>query len=111
MDKSITFYTQALGMSLIQFGEGRKALQFGNQKINLHKAGQEYKPHANTPTPGSADLCFVTKEPLATWVSKFQSFGIPIEEGPVKRTGAVGPMTSVYVRDPDKNLIEIAFYG
>lgn len=111
MDRSIQFYTRALGMSLIQFGEGRKALQFGNQKINLHLAGKEFKPHARVPTPGSADLCFVTGSPLTEWISKFKLLSIKIEEGPVNRTGAVGPMTSVYVRDPDFNLIEIAYYG
>ncbi|CAL8089170.1 unnamed protein product [Orchesella dallaii] len=110
LDKTINFYTDAIGMSVVKFGEGRKALQFGNQKINLHLAGREFKPHAKKPVPGSADLCFISEEPLVDWISKFKQLGIPIEEGPVKRTGAVGPINSVYVRDPDQNLIEISNY-
>lgn len=110
VEKSIEFYTEVLGMSSVQFGEGRHALKFGTQKINLHKAGKEYKPHAKKPTCGSADLCFVTNETLTAWISKLQQKHVTVEEGPVKRTGAVGAINSIYIRDPDENLIEISVY-
>lgn len=109
-DRTIDFYTKILGMKAITFGEGRKALTFGNQKINLHQVGQEFKPHAHQPVCGSADICFVTQQPLDLWIDRLKVHSVTIEVGPVPRTGAVGPMNSLYIRDPDKNLIEIAYY-
>jgi len=112
LDATIAFYTRVLGMQAVSFGlQGRKALSFGNQKINLHQAGKEFEPKALKPTPGSADLCFVTTVPLAEVQAHLAAQGVAVEEGPVARTGAVGPITSVYVRDPDGNLIEISNYG
>ncbi|KIL39882.1 hypothetical protein SD70_17575 [Gordoniibacillus kamchatkensis] len=110
IEATCRFYTKALGMEEITFGAGRKALQFGRQKINLHEAGKEFEPKAATPLPGSADLCFIAGVPLPDVVRHLQSCGVDIVEGPVQRTGAVGPMMSVYVRDPDGNLIEISHY-
>ncbi|GAA2788195.1 VOC family protein [Saccharopolyspora taberi] len=108
--RTIAFYTQVLGMEETTFNGGRKALSFGTSKINLHQAGNEFEPKAHRPTPGSADLCFVADDPLDQIVTELESAGVPIEEGPVTRTGAVGTIVSVYVRDPDDNLIEISNY-
>ncbi len=108
IDDSITFYTRVLGMTEVTFGAGRKALSFGRQKINLHEAGREFDPKADHPTPGSADLCFLTDRPLADVRAHLVACGVVVEEGPVDRTGAEGPIRSVYIRDPDGNLIEIA---
>ncbi len=105
---TIDFYTGALGMTEVTFGVGRKALAFGRQKINLHEAGREFEPKAERPTPGSADLCFLTETPIEQFAVHFASLGIKVIEGPVDRTGATGPIRSIYVRDPDQNLIEIA---
>ena len=104
------FYSSVLGMDVVTFGEGRKALVFGQQKINLHEYENEFEPKAETPTPGSADLCFVSSTPLESVIEELQSLGVEICEGPVKRTGAVGPIRSVYIRDPDLNLVEITSY-
>jgi catechol 2,3-dioxygenase-like lactoylglutathione lyase family enzyme len=104
------FYSRALGMEVVTFGNNRKALAFGCQKINLHEAGREVDPKAHRPTPGSADLCFITQEPVARIIEHFNRLGIEIIEGPVMRTGALGPIESVYLRDPDGNLIEISNY-
>ncbi len=104
------FYTRVLGMSINTFGGNRKALQFGDQKINLHEAGKEFEPKAAHPTPGSADLCFVTSMPLDAVTVHLRAQGVRIIEGPVTRTGAQGPIESVYVRDPDGNLIELSNY-
>ena len=106
--RTIDFYTRVLGMSEVTFGEGRKALVFGLHKLNLHVAGAEWQPHARAPVPGSADLCFLTATPLPAAMAHVRGCGVAIEEGPVMRTGAMGPLTSFYVRDPDGNLIEIA---
>jgi len=111
LDATVAFYTRVLGMQVVTFGaQKRTALSFGNQKINLHVAGREFEPKALHPTPGSADLCFVTDVPLAEVQAHLAACGVAVEEGPVGRTGAVGPITSVYVRDPDRNLIEICNY-
>ncbi len=108
LDATCDFYSRVLGMEVVVFGNGRKALHFGQQKINLHQAGREFEPKAAHPTPGSADLCFLIETPLEEAIQHIQNLGIPILEGPVARTGATGPITSIYLRDPDHNLIEIA---
>ena len=104
------FYSRALGMKVVTFGNDRKALQFGRQKINLHERGKEFDPKAVNPTPGSGDLCFITETPLSQVMGHIRSCGIEIIEGPVRRTGAVGPVESIYLRDPDGNLIEVSNY-
>lgn len=111
VDRTCAFYEETLGMQPTVFGNGRKALSFGTQKINLHPYGREYEPKAHAPTPGSADLCFVTKTPLAEVIEQLKRCGVAIVQGPVPRTGARGPMTSVYFRDPDLNLIEVSNYA
>ncbi len=108
VEATCAFYTRVLGMRPIVFGQGRRALGFGRQKINLHEAGREFEPKAARPTPGSADVCFVTTERPARVVEHLRACGVPIVEGPVTRTGALGPIESVYLRDPDGNLVEIA---
>lgn len=110
IEETISFYTNVLGMEEVTFRGGRKALQFGHQKINLHQAGKEYDPKALRPTPGSADLCFITEWLLAKVVDQLSKQGVVVEEGPVERTGAMGAILSVYVRDPDGNLVEISEY-
>lgn len=110
IQKTAEFYEKVLGMEGITFGEGRNALQFGNQKINLHQYGNEFEPKADRPTPGSADLCFVTSATPKAIAAHLQIQGIDILEGPVERTGARGPFTSYYFRDPDGNLIELSSY-
>lgn len=109
LDASVAFYRDVLGMGVETFhpadGSTRTALTFGAQKINLHVATAPFAPHADKPTPGSADLCFLTQVPLASWQAHL---GPRMIDGPVKRTGAVGPIMSVYLRDPDGNLIEIS---
>jgi catechol 2,3-dioxygenase-like lactoylglutathione lyase family enzyme len=115
-DRAIDFYTRVLGMTLERFGvsaerpEGRIAFRFGNQKINLHERGREYDPKAHLPVPGALDLCFIAAIPLEQVIARLQAAGVPIIEGPGPRTGAVGRIRSVYVRDPDLNLIEISEY-
>jgi catechol 2,3-dioxygenase-like lactoylglutathione lyase family enzyme len=108
LDAAVRFYRDGLGMRLEIFGEGRNALHFGSQKINLHVAGREFEPKAMRPTPGSADLCLLTERPLAEIGDRLAALGHPVLEGPVGRTGAQGPIVSIYVRDPEGNLIEIA---
>ncbi|MEK4216638.1 VOC family protein [Bacillus sp. FSL L8-0222] len=110
LQETIRFYTSVLGMQEETFGSGRKALRFGNQKINLHEAGPEFEPKAQHPLPGSADLCFITDEPINKVVEHLTKMNVNIEQGPVKRTGALGPIISVYIRDPDQNLVEISEY-
>lgn len=110
IDATIEFYERVLGMRAVTFGEGRRALEFGTNKINLHQAGKELVPHAEHPTPGSADLCLITSTPLDQVVTHLATADVEIEEGPVVRTGATGSIMSVYIRDPDGNLIEISTY-
>lgn len=107
VEATVDFY-ERLGMRRVTFGNDRVALRFGTQKLNLHAAGAEIEPHASRPTPGSADLCFLVSEPLAEVVDDLAAAGIPVELGPVERTGATGPICSVYVRDPDGNLVELS---
>jgi len=110
IEATCAFYTRVLGMLVVTFGGGRKALSFGSQKINLHEHGNEFEPKAHKPTPGSADLCFTTSVPLADVIAHIESCGISVLEGPVQRTGARGPIMSVYFRDPDMNLVEVSNY-
>lgn len=110
VEATCAFYARVLGMEPVSFAGGRRALAFGAQKINLHPAGREYEPKAHRPTAGSGDLCFVTSVPLAQAVAHLQACGVPVLEGPVARTGARGPISSVYFRDPDLNLIEVSNY-
>lgn len=110
MDKTIDFYVNILGMSQITFGDNRKALQFGKQKINLHQKGNEIKPNATNADCGTADLCLLTDTPLDEVMSHLISKGITIIDGIVLRTGAVGKLKSIYINDPDGNLIEISCY-
>ena len=112
----IDFYTRVLGMQLETFVGGtppveRKAFRYGNQKINLHVKGREFEPKAHTPVPGALDLCFIASVPLEAAIVALRDKGVPILEGPVSRTGATGKIRSVYVRDPDLNLIEISEYA
>lgn len=104
----IAFYRDGLGMRLERFGEDRMALHFGRTKINLHVRGCEFEPKAHLPVPGALDLCFIADRPLEQVIATLNERGIAIVEGPVTRTGATGPIRSVYLRDPDLNLIEIA---
>lgn len=108
VEASCAFYARVLGMEVVTFGEGRKALAFGVQKINLHPHGREFEPKAKQPTPGSADLCFLTSVPLPEVQRHLAACGVAVTEGPVRRTGAQGPILSVYFRDPDLNLIEVS---
>jgi len=110
VEATAAFYTRVLGMQPETFGNGRRALRFGAQKINLHEAGREIAPHAARPTRGSADLCLVTATPLTAAIAHVRACGVTIEEGPVPRTGATGPIESFYFRDPDGNLLEVANY-
>jgi catechol 2,3-dioxygenase-like lactoylglutathione lyase family enzyme len=110
VERTVGFYTRVLGMTAETFGGGRRALHVGQQKINLHQAGREFEPKASRPTPGSADLCFVTSTPVEEVAAHLAAQGVAVEEGPVERTGALGPMRSVYLRDPDGNLLEISTY-
>ncbi|EGS0269506.1 VOC family protein [Salmonella enterica subsp. enterica serovar Paratyphi B] len=107
---TIRFYEEVLGFSAVTFKQNRKALIFGAQKINLHQQEMEFEPKASRPTPGSADLCFITSTPINDVVSEILQAGISIVEGPVERTGATGEIMSIYIRGPDGNLIEISQY-
>ncbi|MBX4955182.1 VOC family protein [Rhizobium lentis] len=102
------FYARILGMSVETFAEGRKALKFGRQKINLHQVRREFEPKARHPTPGSGDLCFIAETQLADVITHLRASGVAIEEGPVERAGATGRLRSVYFRDPDGNLLEVS---
>jgi len=110
VEATCAFYARVLGMQIVTFGAGRKALAFGKQKINLHQAGREFEPKAASPTPGSADICLIAATPLADIVAHLEHCNIALVEGPVARTGATGPIESIYFRDPDQNLIEVSRY-
>lgn len=107
-EQCIDFYTRVLGMEFERFGEGRMALKFGGQKINLHEKGREFAPRATLAAPGTLDVCFIAALPLKEVIARLVAAGVPIVEGPVAKTGARGPIRSVYVRDPDGNLVEIS---
>jgi catechol 2,3-dioxygenase-like lactoylglutathione lyase family enzyme len=108
LQTTASFYSRVLGMDVITSVGGRKALSFGAQKINLHQYGNEFEPKAQQPTPGSADLCFITSVPLPEVINHLSSCNVAVIEGPVLRTGATGPILSVYFRDPDMNLVEVS---
>ncbi|MBI1492880.1 VOC family protein [Rhodobacteraceae bacterium MYP1-1] len=112
LERTMAFYRDVLGMEVEEFqpadGSRRFALKFGVQKINLHLAGQEFRPHAKRPGPGTADLCFLSVTDLKAWQDHLDAQSITIEEGPLRRTGASRPLMSIYIRDPDGNLIEIS---
>ncbi|GAB4349060.1 MAG: VOC family protein [Gammaproteobacteria bacterium] len=110
IEKSVAFYTEVLGMERETFGSGRVALKFGEQKFNLHEAGNEFEPRAARPTPGSADICLITELPILEALDLVRAKGVEIIEGVVPRTGANGPIESFYFRDPDQNLIEVSSY-
>ncbi|CAH6916357.1 biphenyl-2,3-diol 1,2-dioxygenase III-related protein [Vibrio chagasii] len=110
IETTVDFYQSVLGMKPIQFGEGRWALSFGHQKINLHQQGKEFEPKAKHVQAGSADLCFITNTPIDEVFDHITGQGVIIEEGPVERTGAVDKITSIYLRDPDGNLTEVSNY-
>ena len=110
IDVTADFYQRTLGMEVVTFDEGRKALSFGGQKFNLHEAGKEFEPKANKPTPGSIDICLITETPINEVTHELQLAGVSLIEGPVRRTGASGPIISIYLRDPDLNLIEVSNY-
>jgi catechol 2,3-dioxygenase-like lactoylglutathione lyase family enzyme len=108
LERTIAFYERALGMRAVSFGEGRRALAFGGQKLNLHQAGHEFEPKAQRPTPGAIDLCFTTDIPLDEVAAHLRKCSVEIELGPVAKTGARRPLRSLYFRDPDGNLIEVS---
>jgi catechol 2,3-dioxygenase-like lactoylglutathione lyase family enzyme len=110
IDVTCDFYARVLGMDIVTFGEGRRALSFGTQKINLHQQHREFDPKAKQPTPGSGDFCLITSVPLDDVVTHLKHCNVEIEEGPVARTGAQGAIRSVYFRDPDGNLVEVSNY-
>jgi catechol 2,3-dioxygenase-like lactoylglutathione lyase family enzyme len=110
IDESCDFYARVLGMQVSRFGEGRTALAFGRQKINLHEVGKEFVPRAARATAGSGDLCLVSATPLDDVIEHLNKCQITIIEGPVDKIGATGPLRSVYFRDPDGNLIEVSEY-
>jgi catechol 2,3-dioxygenase-like lactoylglutathione lyase family enzyme len=111
IDRTIAFYERVLGMEPVTFAGGRRALAFGRQKLNLHQAGREFEPKAIKPAPGAIDLCFIASTALEEVIATLTSEGVVIIEGPVPKTGALGPMNSVYFRDPDGNLIEVSNYA
>lgn len=110
INTTVDFYQNVLGMELSSFAQGRTALTFGSQKLNLHQHGSEFEPHAQSPLPGSIDLCFITETPLDEAMLQVKDQGVSIIEGPVHKTGALGQLKSFYFRDPDMNLIEVANY-
>ena len=107
-EQCVDFYTRVLGMKFERFAEGRMALKFGRQKINLHEKGREFEPRATLAAPGTLDICFIAAVPLKDVIARLAACNVPIIEGPVMKAGAEGPIRSVYVRDPDGNLVEIS---
>ena len=110
IERTLDFYGRVLGMEPVTFAGGRRGLAFGRQKLNLHQAGREFEPKALKPAPGAIDLCFISQTPLPAVIEDLRSHGVHVIEGPVAKTGALGPMQSVYFRDPDGNLIEVSNY-
>jgi catechol 2,3-dioxygenase-like lactoylglutathione lyase family enzyme len=110
IEATVEFYTRVLGMDVVTFGSGRTALTFGTSKINLHQAGHEFEPKALRPTPGSADVCLIVDDDMTQVLAELATAGVPVEQGPVERTGASGPIISCYLRDPDHNLVELSNY-
>ncbi|MGD9807180.1 MAG: VOC family protein [Deferribacterales bacterium] len=110
VEATLKFYVGFLGMKEVTFRGGRKALEFGSQKINIHEYGREFEPKAKLPVPGAIDICFITDVPIEDVAERASEHGVEIVEGPVERTGAVGPILSLYFRDPDLNLIEVSNY-
>ena len=110
LERTLDFYSRVLGMEPVTFAGGRRGLAFGRQKLNLHQSGREFEPKALQPAPGAIDLCFISDTPLAQVMEELKGHGIVIIDGPVDKTGALGPMKSVYFRDPDGNLIEVSNY-
>jgi catechol 2,3-dioxygenase-like lactoylglutathione lyase family enzyme len=111
IEKTCEFYSRVLNMEVVTFGENRRALRFGRQKFNLHEKGKELRLRAKTAMPGAVDICLITESPIEEVVSHLRSAGVSLEEGPVEKTGAIGPMLSVYFRDLDGNLIEVSRYN
>jgi catechol 2,3-dioxygenase-like lactoylglutathione lyase family enzyme len=110
LERTLGFYSRVLGMEPVTFAGGRRGLAFGRQKLNLHQAGREFEPKALAPAPGAIDLCFIASTALDEVIETLKEEGVVIIEGPVDKTGALGPMKSVYFRDPDGNLIEVSNY-
>ncbi len=110
LERTCAFYESVLGFEVVTFGPGRKALKFGLQKLNLHEHGKEFEPKASAPAPGAIDICFISETPIESIMQELTQKNIAIEEGPVQRSGAVGSLVSVYLRDPDGNLLEISNY-
>ena len=111
IDRTLDFYQRVLGMEPVTFAGGRRGLAFGRQKFNLHQAGREFEPKALKPAPGAMDFCLITETPLAKVMEALERHGVAIIDGPVDKTGATGPIKSVYFRDPDGNLVEVSNYG
>ena len=111
IEATCAFYCRVLGMQMVTFGGGRKALAFGANKINLHELGREFEPKAHRPAAGSADFCLIAQVPLEQVIEHLRSCEVPLVEGPVAKIGAIGPMLSVYFRDPDLNLVEVSSYA
>ncbi len=108
IEKSCKFYQECLGLEIITFQNDRKALKCGNQKINLHEIGHEFDPKAKNASKGTVDICLIVENPIAEIVKDFEKKGVEIIEGPIKRTGATHKLLSIYVFDPDGNLIELS---
>ncbi len=110
LERTLDFYSKVLGMEPVTFAGGRRGLAFGRQKFNLHQAGREFEPKARTPGPGTLDLCLITATPIAQVAEHLAAHAVAVIEGPVQKTGALGPIQSIYFRDPDGNLIEVSNY-